>query len=593
MPAASLLCTTDGPRSGASTSAKSINSMKKSFLILFSIVILGVLFRFWQLGNIPQGLNNDEVSYGYNAYSILKTGRDEWGKFLPIDSLFAFGDYKLPVYIYFSVPVLALFDLSAFSARLPSALGGVVAIVLVFFLVRALTKKENIALWSAFFLSISPFHIFISRKAAEHNVAITIVIAAVLLLLHARKHIRLFPVAALFFLLQAFTYTPSRGFALLFFPALLLLWRNEFLLPIFKRQWKTSRWIVVGLMLFFTPVLSTFFGQAGSARLQQTTNYNLVGLYNQVDERRGFCRLYLPDILCQLVYSRPIYRARSVVENYVSHFSTERLFVTATGEFDTYAMSKHGFEYAFLFPLILAGVFWSIRQKKSEFLVPLLWLIISPIPSSLSGPGHAGRMTTMLPSFEMLAGIGIVAWWSFSQSIVNYPLFRKIVVFGFAGIVIWSTTRFVFDYIDYNTRGSRSFKVGNEELFSYLASIEDQYSNIYVTDYYGEPYIFYLFFNRFDPNRQLNLSIVDRGVKTDSLVGTWTKVTKIGKYHFFDAFSEDKPKPGELWVLQPGHNPGVEVKQTINDLRNESVFIVIDGAVLSKYYQKDLVHEIQ
>ena len=180
--------------------------MKKTLLILPGIIILGAVFRFWQLGDLPQGLNNDEVSYGYNAYSILRTGRDEWGKFLPVDSLYAFGDYKLPVYVYLSIPFLALFDLHAFSARLPSALGGIVAIVLVFFLVRALTKKEHFALWSAFFLAISPFHIFISRKAAEHNIAVTIAIAAVLLLFIARKNIRLFPVAAFFFLLQAFSF---------------------------------------------------------------------------------------------------------------------------------------------------------------------------------------------------------------------------------------------------------------------------------------------------------------------------------------------------------------------------------------------------
>lgn len=567
--------------------------MKKTLSILLGIVILGAIFRLWYLGNLPQGLNNDEVSYAYNAYSILKTGRDEWGKLLPIDSLFAFGDYKLPMYIYLSVPVLALFDLTAFSARLPSALGGIVAVVLVFFLVRALTKKESIALWSAFFLAISPYHVFISRKAAEHNIAVTVAVAAVLLLFLARKNIRLFPVAALLFLLQAFTYTPSRGFVLLFFPILLLLWRNEFLLPILKRQWKTSGWIIAGFMLFSIPVLSTFFGQAGSARLQQTTNYNLVGLYNQVDERRGFCRLYLPDSFCQLVYSRPVYRLRTFVENYVSHFSTERLFVTATGEFDTYAMSKHGFEYTFLFPLIIAGIFWSIRQKKSEFLVPLLWLIISPIPSSLAGPGHAGRMTTMLPSFEMLAGIGIVAWWSFFQSVLSRSMFRMIVVLGFTGIVVWSMTRFVLDYIDYNTRGSRSFKIGNEELFLYLASVEDQYSNIYVNDYYGEPYIFYLFFNRFNPWRQLDASVVDRTVKTDSVVGAWTKVTRIGKYYFYDAFSLDRPKPDELWVLEPGHNPGVEEQYVVRDLRGDPVFLVIDGKTLSEHYRENLKNEKQ
>ena len=54
------------------------------FLILFLIVILAFLLRFYQLSTNPPGLNLDEVAIGYNAYSILRTGRDEYGKFLPI-----------------------------------------------------------------------------------------------------------------------------------------------------------------------------------------------------------------------------------------------------------------------------------------------------------------------------------------------------------------------------------------------------------------------------------------------------------------------------------------------------------------------------
>ena len=193
----------------------------------------------------------------------------------------------------------------------------------------------------------------------------------------------------------------------------------------------------------------------------------------------------------------------------------------------------------------------------------------------------------------LLAGIGIMASWSFFQLVLNRSMFRMIVVLGFAGIAVWSMIRFTLDYIDYNTRGSRSFKVGNEELFSYLASVEDRYSDIYVTDSYGEPYIFYLFFSRFQPLRQLDASVVDRTVKIDSLVGTWTKVTRIGKYHFYDVFTSDRPKLGELWVLEPGHNPGVEEQYVVRDLRGDPVFLVIDGQRLSEHYRENLKNEKQ
>lgn len=52
--------------------------------ILLAILLLGTFLRFYQLGEIPLGLNQDETAIGYNAYSILQTGRDEYGVFMPL-----------------------------------------------------------------------------------------------------------------------------------------------------------------------------------------------------------------------------------------------------------------------------------------------------------------------------------------------------------------------------------------------------------------------------------------------------------------------------------------------------------------------------
>ena len=49
----------------------------KSKVILIGILLLAAGLRLWNLGNIPPHLTPDEASLGYNAYSILKTGKDE------------------------------------------------------------------------------------------------------------------------------------------------------------------------------------------------------------------------------------------------------------------------------------------------------------------------------------------------------------------------------------------------------------------------------------------------------------------------------------------------------------------------------------
>ena len=51
---------------------------KKKWIILFLILILGVFLRFWKLGQTPKGFYLDEAALGYNAYSIMETGKDEY-----------------------------------------------------------------------------------------------------------------------------------------------------------------------------------------------------------------------------------------------------------------------------------------------------------------------------------------------------------------------------------------------------------------------------------------------------------------------------------------------------------------------------------
>ena len=86
-------------------------------------MILSAFLRLWHLGSIPSSLYSDEVDQGYNAYSLLKTGKDEHGKFLPV-SLRSFGDWKPPLPTYLMIPSIMIFGLNEFAVRFPSAILG-------------------------------------------------------------------------------------------------------------------------------------------------------------------------------------------------------------------------------------------------------------------------------------------------------------------------------------------------------------------------------------------------------------------------------------------------------------------------------------
>ena len=112
--------------------------MEKSTKILLVIIILiAAILRIYKLDLVPPALNWDEVDAAYNAYTIANWGRDEWGKFLPL-VFTSFRDDKHPVHIYMTAPIVKMFGLSDFTARLSGAIVGVLSVIIIFFLARIL-----------------------------------------------------------------------------------------------------------------------------------------------------------------------------------------------------------------------------------------------------------------------------------------------------------------------------------------------------------------------------------------------------------------------------------------------------------------------
>src|SRR3989339_1391649 len=98
--------------------------LNRKIILLYLIIALSIFLRFWQLGQNPPSLTWDEAAWGYNAYSLGIDGRDEFGRFLPIDYLESFGDFKPPVYAYLDIIPVKIFGLNEFAVRFASAFFG-------------------------------------------------------------------------------------------------------------------------------------------------------------------------------------------------------------------------------------------------------------------------------------------------------------------------------------------------------------------------------------------------------------------------------------------------------------------------------------
>jgi 4-amino-4-deoxy-L-arabinose transferase-like glycosyltransferase len=140
----------------------------KSFWLLLIIIFLAAILRILFLDQAPNTFSTDEVSNGYDAYSILKTGRDRYGHFLPI-LLTGFNDSRESLYVFLNIPLIQLFGLNEFSVRLPSAIAGVLTVPVLYYLAQECFNDIKISLTAALLFTFSPWSIFYSRGKFSCN----------------------------------------------------------------------------------------------------------------------------------------------------------------------------------------------------------------------------------------------------------------------------------------------------------------------------------------------------------------------------------------------------------------------------------------
>lgn len=106
------------------------------FVLIF---LLAAVLRLWAFGTVPGGLNQDEASIGYDAWSILHYGIDRNGIRLPVH-LIAWGSGQNALYAYLSMPFIAVMGLTVASVRMVNLLFGLASVALVFLILRVRRK---------------------------------------------------------------------------------------------------------------------------------------------------------------------------------------------------------------------------------------------------------------------------------------------------------------------------------------------------------------------------------------------------------------------------------------------------------------------
>ena len=90
--------------------------VNKLVIITFVIFVVGFTVRLIGITNYPNGLNCDEASIGYEAYSLLNYGIDRNGNSWPV-FLEAWGSGQNALYMYIIMPFIKIFPWWTFTCR--------------------------------------------------------------------------------------------------------------------------------------------------------------------------------------------------------------------------------------------------------------------------------------------------------------------------------------------------------------------------------------------------------------------------------------------------------------------------------------------
>jgi 4-amino-4-deoxy-L-arabinose transferase-like glycosyltransferase len=476
-----------------------ISYVKKnsSVLILSLIILIAVVLRFYQLGSNPPSLDWDEASLGYNAYSILKTGADEYGNKFPL-SFRSFDDYKPPVYVYLTVPSVAFFGLTEAAVRLPAAIIGVIAVVALYFLVLEILhswdmkRRQWIALMASFSLALSPWHLQFSRAAFEGNIGICFLILSLLFFFKGLKKNWYYFLFAIFFVLSLYSYHSFR----LVNPLLLIALCTLFFKELLKHK------IIVGLsfliiVLTSLPVYASFIHSEGTgARLSMVTIFSDQKL-QQLSARQVAVAKQNHDKVKEILYNRRFIFIPQIAKGYLDHFNFDFLFLHGDGGVQHHAYNM-GMLYLWDFPFILLGIFYLFKKRDRRILVLFILFLLAPLPASItSGTPHPVRAIAMIPTFQIFAAVGFVVALSFllKRKKMGRIMAACIVVALCLNVGYYLNSYYVQTPIKYGY----FWQYGNKEAILYAKQHEDEYDQIIMTYKYDQPYIYYLFYNKIDP----------------------------------------------------------------------------------------------
>ena len=546
----------------------------KIFLVL-AVVSLAFALRFYEVTEIPPSLNWDEVSISYNSYSILKTGRDEWGQSFPLHFK-AYGEYKLPAQVYLSIPGIWLFGLNELGIRITPVVYGTLTVLVTFFLGRALFQSTFVGFITALLLAVSPWHIQLTRASFESSLATFFVTLGMWLLVKGFRDQKWFVISMIPFALSVFTYNAARIFTPLFLIIIFFIYRKTLI--------KFKKVVILAIILFtimLLPLTPFILSGERSARYKLVSITDDPGLIPRINENRGASSFPYP--LSRIIHNKVTYISFYFTKNYLAHFSPKFLFISGAPH-KQHHVQNIGQLYLFQAPFLIIGMvaLFMLKQKFKGLLISWLFLAYIPVAATGDSIPHALRTLIAAPFYQLATAFGIyqVYLWLKGKEFIWQ---RLAIILAVLILFILQFSGYLNNYYKvYPLRYSRDWQYGYKQVVDFIGKHKDEYDLIVFTRHYGEPHMFTLFYLNYDPAKYQNDPNLVRFETYD-----WVRVLRFDNFYFpdlgdkgtrFEDIVKENPGKKMLFIGRRGDFPK-EIPRlfSVNFLNGDNAFDIVSS----------------
>lgn len=465
----------------------------KKYIILCLTIIVGFGIRLLLIENYPTGLNVDEASAGYEAYSISNYGIDRNGNFMPV-FLEAWGSGQNALYTYLLIPFIKIFGLTIFSVRLPMALIGCIALIIMYKLMKNIFD-EKMALIAMAFLAICPWHIMKSRWGLESNLFPEIILLSVFTLIYGLKNKKIFFIYLSFAIagISAYSYGTSYFFLPLFIIPLLI-----YLVK--KKEVNIKQAIISFVIVAIITIPIVLFVIINKFDLPQI-NLPFMTIPRIAENRfEEVTALFSVDFISKMCQNL---------------FSSVKMLVMQNDGLGWNALNGFGIIYipSILFTVI--GV-WKVFSKKDTYNTIInIWFIISVLLLFVCEP-NINRCNIIMYPIIYYTIIGI-------YEIIEKIKIPKAIIIGIyiVEFILFTNTYFKEDFSKYFT-----FQDNIKEVVEYVQDID--VDTVYMEYSIKEPYIYFLFYGKVDTNEFVKTVEYFRQDRSG-----FDNVKAFGKYKFY------------------------------------------------------------